>query len=213
MYIDIDIHHGDGVEEAFYTTHRWGFDNSFHTLCFSVYFFCISIHICPNLYCPNVPSEWWQYHFINSGISFLGQEMWLTLGRPVESTTQSMSHWMTEFRTNNSSTSSAQSSPKRSKFIDRELLFCNAAPIQSTVRKSSNSRPQRPFRIPHKSLYHHVLYAPTDFAIRSPVHTTCCIRLTFILFQVTGWVNSPWVSKDTPNASDMSSLSTFRWLY
>lgn len=23
LYIDIDIHHGDGVEEAFYTTDRW----------------------------------------------------------------------------------------------------------------------------------------------------------------------------------------------
>ena len=24
LYVDIDIHHGDGVEEAFYTTDRWG---------------------------------------------------------------------------------------------------------------------------------------------------------------------------------------------
>lgn len=24
LYIDIDIHHGDGVEEAFYLTDRWG---------------------------------------------------------------------------------------------------------------------------------------------------------------------------------------------
>ena len=26
LYIDIDIHHGDGVEEAFYTTDRHGFE-------------------------------------------------------------------------------------------------------------------------------------------------------------------------------------------
>ena len=24
LYVDIDIHHGDGVEEAFYMTDRWG---------------------------------------------------------------------------------------------------------------------------------------------------------------------------------------------
>lgn len=24
LYIDIDVHHGDGVEEAFYLTDRWG---------------------------------------------------------------------------------------------------------------------------------------------------------------------------------------------
>ena len=27
LYVDIDIHHGDGVEEAFYTTDRWGGQN------------------------------------------------------------------------------------------------------------------------------------------------------------------------------------------
>ena len=28
LYIDIDIHHGDGVEEAFYTTDRYSIDCS-----------------------------------------------------------------------------------------------------------------------------------------------------------------------------------------
>ena len=32
LYIDIDIHHGDGVEEAFYTT---GLDYNFRNQCFS----------------------------------------------------------------------------------------------------------------------------------------------------------------------------------
>ena len=28
LYIDIDVHHGDGVEEAFYMTDRWDSDHT-----------------------------------------------------------------------------------------------------------------------------------------------------------------------------------------
>ena len=44
LYIDIDIHHGDGVEEAFYTTDRV-LTVSFHK--FGEYFPCVHRHTNP----------------------------------------------------------------------------------------------------------------------------------------------------------------------
>lgn len=52
LYIDIDIHHGDGVEEAFYTTDRV-MTVSFHK--YGEYFpgtgdLRVSLHLCPLLH-------------------------------------------------------------------------------------------------------------------------------------------------------------------